>query len=164
MNKNMKYQKENIELRRARVAELDSHCCSQRDIADKLGCSIGLVNGDLKYIRNRAKDKIRELIDKRLPEEYNRTLAGLDSILRESWAIKENATDNRERMQALSLAKECYNSRLEMLTNPDLVEDIVRLANKGKEPGLVSQDTKPEEEGQEQEQEEQQEQEHADSK
>jgi hypothetical protein len=131
MNKNMKYQKENIELRRVRVAELDSHCCSQKDIADKLGCSIGLVNSDLQYIRARAKDKIRELIDKRLPEEYNRTLAELDSILKESWAIKESATDNRERMQALSLAKECYNSRLEMLTNPNVVEDIVRLANKG---------------------------------
>jgi hypothetical protein len=129
----LKYEKENIELRRDRVGILDAQCYSQHYIATKLNVSVGLVNSDLQYIRAHAKENIRKLIDERLPHEYNRTLLGLDSILNESLVIKENATDNNERLKALSLAKECYNSRLEMLTNPDVVQDIVRLANKGKE-------------------------------
>jgi hypothetical protein len=130
LNRKYRYRKENIKLRRDRVAELDAQLYNQRDIAAKLNISVGLVNSDLKRIRAGARENIRDLIDKRLPEEYNRTLRGLDSLLNGSIRIKENATDNRERMQAISLAKECYNARLEMLTNPDVVEDIARFVNK----------------------------------
>jgi hypothetical protein len=126
----LKYEKENIELRRDRVSMLDAQCYSQHDIATKLNVSVGLVNSDLQYIRTHAKENIRKLIDERLPQEYNRTLAGLDSILKEVWVISSNTSDNTEKTQALSLAKQCYKDRMELLTNPTVVEDIIRIANK----------------------------------
>jgi hypothetical protein len=130
LNRRLRYRKQNIKLRRDRVEELDAQLYNQRDIAAKLNVSIGLVNSDLKIIRAKARENIKDLVDKRLFEEYNRTLRGLDSLLNESVRIKENATDNHERMQAISLAKECYKARLEMLTNPDVIEDIAKFVNK----------------------------------
>jgi hypothetical protein len=44
-----------------------------------------------------------------VPAEYENCLDGLNNIMKEAWAMsKDPASDTRERMQALSLAKECY--------------------------------------------------------
>ena len=44
-----------------------------------------------------------------MPEEYQKCLVGLTAILREAWNTSEHAEDRREKIQALSLAKECYS-------------------------------------------------------
>jgi hypothetical protein len=43
------------------------------------------------------------------------------SILREAWTTSNRAQDNKERIQALSLAKECYSMKLDLLTNATVV-------------------------------------------
>jgi hypothetical protein len=52
-------------------------------------------------------------------------LVGLNSILREAWATSQQ-TEDREKIQALSLAKECYGMKLDLLTNAIVVEDAIR--------------------------------------
>jgi hypothetical protein len=47
-----------------------------------------------------------------LPDEYERVMTGINSILRKSWTISEQAEDNKEKIQALLLAKECYSMKL----------------------------------------------------
>ena len=47
----------------------------------------------------------------RLPEEYGKCLVGLTAILREAWNTSQQAEDKREMIQALSLAKECYQEK-----------------------------------------------------
>jgi hypothetical protein len=37
-----------------------------------------------------------------------------------------NTEDKRETIQALSLAKECYSMKLELLTNATVVDDAIR--------------------------------------
>jgi hypothetical protein len=37
-----------------------------------------------------------------------------------------NTEDKREKIQALSLAKECYSMKLELLTNATVVDDAIR--------------------------------------
>ena len=51
---------------------------------------------------------------------------GLTSILKEAWNTAQNSEDNRERIQALSLAKDCYGMKLELLTNATVVDDAMR--------------------------------------
>jgi hypothetical protein len=67
------------------------------------------------------------------PEEYEKCLVGLTAILRESWTIPSQQTekqDKREKIQALSLAKEYYSMKLDPLTNATVVDDAIRcLAN-----------------------------------
>ena len=38
----------------------------------------------------------------------------------------QNTEDKREKIQALSLAKECYSMKLELLTNATVVDDAIR--------------------------------------
>jgi hypothetical protein len=133
MKSDLKYEKENIELRRGKVLELDAQGYSQHDIATILNVSVGLVNSDLQIIRAQAKENIRLYIEEKLPEEYNKVLAGLNSILKESWGISSSTADNREKISALELAQKCYNAKLDLLTNVTVVEDVIKFVNKGKE-------------------------------
>jgi hypothetical protein len=55
-----------------------------------------------------------------------RCLGGLNSILREAWNTSQQAEDRREKIQALSLAKECYSMTLDLLTNATVVDDAIR--------------------------------------
>ena len=38
----------------------------------------------------------------------------------------QNTEDKREKIQALSLAKECYSMKLDLLTNATVVDDAIR--------------------------------------
>ena len=90
--------------------------------------SVGTVNRDLSYLREQAKSNIKKYIDERLPEEYEKCLVGLNSILREAWNTAQQSYEKkREKIQALSLAKECYAMKLELLTNATVVDDAIRL-------------------------------------
>jgi transposase len=91
-----------IEWRRSKVAELDSHGHSQLEISRILQVSIGTVNRDLSILRQQAKQKIKRYVDERLPEEYEKSLIGINSILREAWNTAHTTEDKREKMQALS--------------------------------------------------------------
>jgi hypothetical protein len=41
----------------------------------------------------------------------------------------QQTEDKREKIQALSLAKECYSMKLELLTNATVVDDAIRFAS-----------------------------------
>jgi hypothetical protein len=51
---------------------------------------------------------------------------GLTAILREAWNTSYQTEDKREKIQALSLAKECYSIKLDLLTNATVVDDAIR--------------------------------------
>jgi Trp operon repressor len=110
-----KVERSQIEWRRSKVAELDSQCHSQPEIAKILQVSIGTVNRDLSVLRQHAKENIKKYIDERLPEEYEKCLVGVTSILKEAWNTATTTEDKREKIQALSLAKECYSMKLDLL-------------------------------------------------
>jgi hypothetical protein len=118
-----------IQWRRSKVTELDSQGHSQPEMASILQVSIGTVNRDLSYLRQQAKSNIRRYIDERLPEEYEKCLVGLTAILREAWNTSQQAEDRREKIQALSLAKECYSMKLDLLTNATVVDDAIRFVS-----------------------------------
>ena len=48
------------------------------------------------------------------------------SISRKRWAISEQTQNNKEKIQALSLAKECYFMKPDLLTNAIVVNDAIR--------------------------------------
>jgi hypothetical protein len=118
-----------IQWRRSKVAELDSQGHSQPGMASILQVSIGTVNRDLSFLKQQAKSNIRKYIDERLPEEYEKCLVGLTAILREAWNTSQQAEDRREKIQALSLAKECYSMKLDLLTNATVVDDAIRFVS-----------------------------------
>ena len=118
-----------VEWRRTKVLELLSKGNSQSEIAKVLQVDLSIISRDVYYLRQQAKSNIKKYIDERLPEEYEKCLVGLTAILREAWTTSQQTEDRREKIQALSLAKECYSMKLDLLTNATVVSDAVRFVS-----------------------------------
>jgi hypothetical protein len=126
----MEHQDQQLQIQwRSKVAELGSQGHSQPEIARILQISIGTVNRDLSILRQQAKDNIKRYIDERLPEEYEKCLVGLTAITKKAWNTAHQTEDKREKIQALSLAKECYSMKLDLLTNATVVDDAIRFVS-----------------------------------
>jgi transposase len=96
----MEHQQNQIEWRRDKVQELCSKGYSQREISQVLQVGLAIVNRDISYLRNQAKANIKRYIDERLPEEYEKSLVGLNAITKEAWNTAYNTEDRREKIQA----------------------------------------------------------------
>jgi predicted transcriptional regulator len=116
-----------VEWRRRQVFELSSKSQSQTEIARMLQISESTISRDLDHLRQQSKHNIRRYIDERLPEEYEKCLVGLNAITKEAWNTANQTEDKREKIQALSLAKECYSMKLDLLTNATVVDDAISL-------------------------------------
>ena len=68
-----------------------------------------------------------------MPEEYEKCLVGLNAITREASATSQQTEDRREKIQALSLAKECYSMKLDSLTNATVVDGAIRFVSSKQE-------------------------------
>jgi hypothetical protein len=99
----------------------------QSEIARILQVDRSIVRRDIAYLRQQARHNIKRYTYERLPEEYEKCLIGLTAITKEAWNTAANTEDRREKTQALSLAKECYSMKLDLLTNAIVVDDAVRL-------------------------------------
>jgi hypothetical protein len=126
-----------IEWRRAKVMELLSKGESnQSEIASMLQVDRSIICRDIAYLRQQAKTNIKRYIDEWLPEEYEKCLVGLTAITKEAWTTSQQTEDKREKIQALSLAKECYSMKLDLLTNATVVDDAIRfISQKSNEKG-----------------------------
>jgi predicted transcriptional regulator len=122
-----------VEWRRSKVQELASHGYNQSEISNILQISQPTINRDITYLRQQAKNNIKRYIDERLPEEYEKCLVGLNAIIKEAWNTAHNTEDKREKIQALSLAKECYSMKLDLLTNDTVVDDAIGFVFKSNE-------------------------------
>jgi hypothetical protein len=99
-----------FEWRRAKVMELLSKGESnQSEIARILQVDKSITCRSIANLRQQSKTNIKKYIDERLPEEYEKYLVGLNAITKEAWSTAQSTDDKREKIQALSLAKECYS-------------------------------------------------------
>src|ERR687884_2292249 len=124
-----------VEWHRAKVMELLSKGeNNQSEIARVIQVDKSIVCRDIAYLRQQSKHNIKRYIDDRLPEEYEKCLVGLNAITKEAWNTAANTDDKREKIQALSLAKECYSMKLDLITNATVVDDAIRfVSQKSKE-------------------------------
>src|SRR5918994_1340367 len=110
-----------LEWRRNKVQQLLVRGYSQWDIADELQIDQSTVSRDIQCIRREAHENLQKHIQEKLPQEYERCLTGMNQVLKLSWDIAnkpKNAsndngqtmtmTDNKTRLQALSLINDCY--------------------------------------------------------
>src|SRR5689334_16567244 len=95
--------KSQVNWRRTKVLEMISEGNSETEVARTLQVDLSVISRDVSYLRQQAKSNIKKYIDEKLPEEYDKCLVGLTSILKEAWKIAEGTKDGRERIQALIL-------------------------------------------------------------
>jgi predicted transcriptional regulator len=134
----MSQKKDNIEWRRNKVQELLVKGYNHYEIATILQISRPTITRDIQYLNECAKQNIKKYIDERLPEEYEKCLVGLNAITKEAWNTAQSTEDGREKIQALSLAKECYSMKLDLLTNATVVDDAIRFASQQSKERLKS--------------------------
>ena len=121
------------------MLEMISKGNSQTEIAGILQVDLSIVSRDVSYLRQQAKQNIKKYIYERLPEEYEKCLVDLTSILKEAWNTPANTEDKREKIEPLSLAKECYGMKLDLLTNATVVDNAIRFVSKHYNRGLENQ-------------------------
>lgn len=119
----------NLDWRRNKVLELASQGYNQSEIARILQISQPTINRDIAFLRKEAKENIHRYIDEELPAEYEKTRVGITSILRDALGIAKNAVNEKDKIQALSLAKECYAMKRDLLTNATVVDDAIRFVS-----------------------------------
>src|SRR5918996_2499514 len=120
-------QQQQVEWRRAKVLEMMSKGeTNQAELARILQVDRSTICRDVDYLRQQAKENIAKYIDERLPEEYEKCLVGLNSILKEAWTMSQAENIKGDKIKALALAKECYAMKLELLNNATVVDDAIR--------------------------------------
>ena len=73
-----------------------------------------------------AEDNIKKYIDERPPEEYEKYLVGLNGTTKRNMDTAHGTGDKREKIRELSLAKECYPTKLDLLTNGTVADAVIR--------------------------------------
>jgi predicted transcriptional regulator len=123
-----------INWRRSKVMELSSQGYSQSDIAKILQISQPTISRDISYLEEQARFNIKKYIDKKLPFEYDKCMAALNSLQKRAWEISEKSIEEKTQVQALSLAKDCIINKLDLLTNATVVDDAMKfISSKSKE-------------------------------
>ena len=121
-----------MEWRRQKVQELSVKGFGIREIARTLDIPKSTIENDMKYLRQEAKETIRNHIQEKLPYEYKKCIMGLENIIKECYNIAENCTNNKDKLQSLSLISEVYDKKMNLLTNGSLLQDSIKFVEQNK--------------------------------
>jgi hypothetical protein len=114
---NFKYDKANISLRRNRTLELLAKGYQQNEIAQVLGVSTATTSLDCQWIRCQAQEQLEHHISDVIPYHYVLAVEGFRNVLRTSNSIVENNSDDRIRLQALTVISNTCSKLLEIDLN-----------------------------------------------
>ena len=104
-----------LEWRRNKVRQLLLRGHSQSEISRTLHISQPTISRDIDYIRSKYITNSKNTY-KRLSEEYINISVGVDEMIKNSWKIvDDNRTNVKSRLKAMSVIKECYKYKKEML-------------------------------------------------
>ena len=81
------------------------------------------ISRDIAFIQTRYITNSKNTY-RRLSEEYINISLGIDEMIKNSWKIvDDNRTNVRSRLKAMSVIKECYKYKMEMLGRENVKSD-----------------------------------------
>src|SRR5919198_1563590 len=98
---------------------------THEEIAHELQVSRQSITSDIAYLREQAKETIKEYATDHLPAQYQVCLVALDSIIKRAFEILEASEDNREKLQAMELFKDTHITKLELLSNATTIDSAL---------------------------------------
>jgi IS30 family transposase len=122
-----------VQWRRAKVLELSSQGYTQLEIATQLQVDEPTISRDVQYLRQKAQKNLQKHIHEVVPEEYQKCMVGMKTILKNTLQIAETVTDPSIKLQANGVAKDCYKFILDMSTNAGIVSDALKYVAQKKE-------------------------------
>ena len=130
----MQQRQKHIDWRRDKVLELSVKGHNQTNISKILNIHKSTISRDIEYLRTIAKENLKQHIEDRLPFEYEQCLQGITQIIQHVWMLSEKSDNNiKEKLQSLSLAKDCYSIKMDLLTNSNLLKDAIEFVEQSKE-------------------------------
>jgi BMFP domain-containing protein YqiC len=111
--------------RREKVLSLKVQGLNHSEIARELQIPRTCIVEDANYLRNKAKESIKEYVTERFPEQYQICLSALDIILRHAFEILQTSHDNREKLQAMEVFKDTHMTKLELLSNASTIDSAL---------------------------------------
>jgi predicted transcriptional regulator len=112
-------QLENIERenRLSAILRLHTRGLNQEQIAQELHIHQSTVSRDLHLVQQESKKHVEKYMREDILLEYLRYLVGSNEITRTLWEMVQNKdTPKKEKMNAISLLMQMYDSRLQRLT------------------------------------------------
>lgn len=114
-----------IAWRRSKVVEFRARGMTHEEIAHELQVSRQSITSDIAYLREQAKETIKEYATDHLPAQYQVCLVALDSIIKRAFDILEESDDNREKLHAMELFKDTHITKLELLSNATTIDSAL---------------------------------------
>jgi transcriptional regulator len=114
-----------LQWRREKVVELRSRGMTHEEIARELQVSRASITSDIAYLREQAKESIKEYATDHLPEQYAVCLTALDEIIKRAFDMIERSDDERVKLQAMSLFKDTHLVKLELLSNATTIDSAL---------------------------------------
>jgi hypothetical protein len=121
-----------IAWRRSKIIELKAFGLNQAEIARELHVTEGTISLDMQYLREQAKQSIKEYTTELLPQQYQVCLSALKNTF-----IMMQTDDNREKLAALELFKDTHITKLELLANSTTIDQALEYI-RSKQPRLES--------------------------
>jgi hypothetical protein len=131
MTSEMKQQQ--IEWRRAKVLELSSEGYTRTEICQKLRLDRVTVHRDIQFLRQQAQENLQKHIHEVVPEEYQKCMVGMKRNLKQTLEIRDTASDPKVKLQAATIANDCYKFILDMTTNAGVISDAMKFVTQKKE-------------------------------
>jgi IS30 family transposase len=91
--------KQQLNWRRIKVLELSSQGYSEREIANTIKVSDTTVHRDLAYLRGQAQKNLQRYINETIPDIHQKSLTGINQVLKMAWSIANKDMDNRTKLQ-----------------------------------------------------------------
>jgi len=114
--------------------EMRAKGMSQIEIARQLQVSDSSISSDVQYLREQAKESIKEYATDHLSEQYQVCRIALETILKHTFEILETSEDNREKLQAMELFKGTRLMELALLSNATTIDSALNyIRNKQKQ-------------------------------
>jgi hypothetical protein len=135
-----------IAWRRSKIIELKAIGLNQAEIARELKVTDGTISLDMQYLREQAKQCIKEYITDSLPEQYQVCLSALDTILKNAFVIMQKTEDNREKLAAMELFKDTHLVKLELLSNATTIDHALEYIRNKQSPKPKQQEQEQQEE------------------
>ena len=111
----LKNNKKQIGWRRNKVRHLLLRGNTQSELSRTLDINQPTISRDIDYIRSKYITNSKNTI-KRLSDEYINISLGIYEMIKNSWKIvDDNRTKIRSRLKAMTVIKECYKYKMEML-------------------------------------------------
>jgi hypothetical protein len=115
-----------LQWRRSKVLEYLSTGYSQVEIANRLQVDEPTISRDIYFLNKQAQDNLQKHIHETIPGEYQKAMVGMKRNLRRVLEIADSTTDSRLKLQASSIANECYRDIMDLCTNAGIVSDALK--------------------------------------